>query len=125
MERLGADGVIAEGCESGGHVGETTTMVLVPQVADAVNIDMVGPGIPGGQPDPDPLGFQQGERDHAVFQQRAEGSRSGHHLADDVLGARANGVKKCAAPLASMAYRYAMVGFSISLLLITRATLSI
>lgn len=36
MERCGADVVIAEGCESGGHVGETTTMALVPQVVDAV-----------------------------------------------------------------------------------------
>lgn len=44
MERLGADGVIAEGCESGGHVGETTTMVLVPQVADAVNIPVIAAG---------------------------------------------------------------------------------
>ena len=35
-ERCGADAVIAEGCESGGHVGETTTMALVPQVVDAV-----------------------------------------------------------------------------------------
>lgn len=44
MERLGADGVIAEGCESGGHVGETTTMLLVPQVADAVNIPVIAAG---------------------------------------------------------------------------------
>lgn len=44
MERLEADGVIAEGCESGGHVGETTTMVLVPQVADAVNIPVIAAG---------------------------------------------------------------------------------
>lgn len=44
MERLGADGVIAEGCESGGHVGETTTMVLVPQVADAINIPVIAAG---------------------------------------------------------------------------------
>jgi len=36
LARLGIDGLIAEGCESGGHVGELTTMVLVPQVADAV-----------------------------------------------------------------------------------------
>ena len=36
MERCGADAVIAEGRESGGHVGETTTMALVPQVVDAV-----------------------------------------------------------------------------------------
>ena len=38
VERAGADGVIAEGTESGGHVGELTTMALVPQVCDAVGI---------------------------------------------------------------------------------------
>lgn len=38
MEKLGATAVIAEGTEGGGHIGELTTMVLVPQVADAVNI---------------------------------------------------------------------------------------
>ena len=36
MERAGADAVVAEGCESGGHIGETTTMALVPQVADCL-----------------------------------------------------------------------------------------
>lgn len=36
----GADGIIAEGCESGGHIGELTTMALVPQVADAVGPDV-------------------------------------------------------------------------------------
>ena len=35
MERAGADAIVAEGCESGGHVGESTTMTLVPQVVDA------------------------------------------------------------------------------------------
>lgn len=44
MERCGADAVIAEGCESGGHIGETTTMVLVPQVADAVRIPVIAAG---------------------------------------------------------------------------------
>ncbi len=44
MEQLGADAVIAEGTESGGHVGELTTMALVPQVAQAVNIPVVGAG---------------------------------------------------------------------------------
>ena len=43
-ERAGADAVIAEGCESGGHIGELTTMALVPQVADAVNIPVVAAG---------------------------------------------------------------------------------
>lgn len=44
MERAGADAVVAEGMESGGHIGEATTMTLVPQVADAVNIPVVAAG---------------------------------------------------------------------------------
>ena len=44
MERSGVDAVIAEGCESGGHVGELTTMALVPQVVDAVNIPVIAAG---------------------------------------------------------------------------------
>lgn len=44
MQRAGADAVIAEGCESGGHIGETTTMALVPQVVDAVSVPVVAAG---------------------------------------------------------------------------------
>ena len=44
MERCGADAVVAEGCESGGHVGESTTMALVPQVVDAVKIPVIAAG---------------------------------------------------------------------------------
>lgn len=44
MERAGADGIVAEGMESGGHIGQTTTMALVPQVADAVSIPVVAAG---------------------------------------------------------------------------------
>lgn len=44
MERDGADAVIAEGTESGGHIGELTTMALVPQVVDAVNIPVIAAG---------------------------------------------------------------------------------
>lgn len=44
MERAGADAVIAEGMESGGHIGELTTMTLVPQVVSAVNIPVVAAG---------------------------------------------------------------------------------
>lgn len=44
MERLGVDAVIAEGCEAGGHIGETTTMALVPQVRDAVSIPVIAAG---------------------------------------------------------------------------------
>ena len=44
MEKDGADAVIAEGCESGGHIGKITTMALVPQVVDALNIPVIAAG---------------------------------------------------------------------------------
>lgn len=44
MERMGADAVVAEGMESGGHIGELTTMTLVPQIADAVSIPVIAAG---------------------------------------------------------------------------------
>lgn len=44
MERAGADALVAEGTESGGHIGETTTLVLVPQVVDAVEIPVIAAG---------------------------------------------------------------------------------
>ncbi|BAK45061.1 nitronate monooxygenase [Eggerthella sp. YY7918] len=44
MERLGADAVIAEGTEAGGHIGELTTMALIPAVCDAVSIPVVAAG---------------------------------------------------------------------------------
>lgn len=44
IERAGADALIVEGGESGGHVGEMTTMALVPQVVDAVNIPVIAAG---------------------------------------------------------------------------------
>ncbi len=44
MERAGADAVVAEGCEAGGHIGELTTMALLPQVCDAVTIPVIGAG---------------------------------------------------------------------------------
>lgn len=44
MEKFGADAVIAEGMESGGHIGQTTTMSLVQQVVDAVNIPVIAAG---------------------------------------------------------------------------------
>ena len=44
MERAGADAVVAEGMESGGHIGSQTTMTLVPQVADAVSIPVIAAG---------------------------------------------------------------------------------
>ena len=44
MERCGADAVVAEGTEAGGHIGEITTMSLVPQVVDAVNMPVIAAG---------------------------------------------------------------------------------
>ena len=44
MEELGATAVIAEGAESGGHIGDTHTMALVPQVVDAVHIPVLAAG---------------------------------------------------------------------------------
>jgi len=47
LEQIGADAVIAEGMESGGHIGDVTTMALVPQVVDAVHIPIVAAGALG------------------------------------------------------------------------------
>jgi len=44
LERAGADAIVAEGMESGGHIGETTTMALVPQIVDGVDIPVVAAG---------------------------------------------------------------------------------
>lgn len=44
MEKAGADALVAEGCEAGGHIGELTTMALVPQVVDAVSIPVIAAG---------------------------------------------------------------------------------
>ena len=44
LERYGIDGIIAEGCESGGHVGEITTMALLPQIVQAVSVPVIAAG---------------------------------------------------------------------------------
>ena len=69
MERLGADAVVAEGCESGGHVGESTTMTLVPQVADAVSIPVIAAG-----------GIADGRGIAAAFMLGAKGVQMGTHF---------------------------------------------
>ena len=66
MERSGADALVAEGTESGGHIGETTTMALVPQVADAVQIPVIAAG-----------GIADGRGMAAAFMLGAEGVQMG------------------------------------------------
>lgn len=66
MERGGADAVVAEGTESGGHIGSTTTMALVPQVVDAVNIPVIAAG-----------GIADGRGFAAAFMLGAEGVQIG------------------------------------------------
>ena len=69
MQRAGADAVVAEGCESGGHVGESTTMTLVPQVVDAVEIPVIAAG-----------GIGDGRGIAAAFMLGARGVQMGTHF---------------------------------------------
>jgi len=66
MERAGADAIIAEGMEGGGHVGELTTMALIPQVVDSVSIPVVAAG-----------GIADGRGAAAAFMLGAEGIQVG------------------------------------------------
>lgn len=66
MERYGVNAVIAEGGESGGHIGELTTMALLPQVTDAVSIPVIAAG-----------GIADGRGIAAVFMLGASGVQSG------------------------------------------------
>ena len=66
MERAGADAVIAEGMEGGGHIGELTTMPLVPQVVDALSIPVIAAG-----------GIADGRGMAAAFMLGAEGVQCG------------------------------------------------
>ena len=66
MERAGADAVVAEGTESGGHIGENTTMCLVPQVVDALEIPVIAAG-----------GIADGRGTAAAFMLGAEGVQIG------------------------------------------------
>lgn len=69
-EKQGADAVVAEGTEAGGHVGELTTMVLVPQIVDSVNIPVIAAG-----------GIADGRGIMAAFALGAEGVQIGTRLA--------------------------------------------
>lgn len=66
LARDGADGIIAEGTESGGHVGETTTMALVPQIVEAVDVPVIAAG-----------GIATGKQFNAVLAMGAEGVQVG------------------------------------------------
>ena len=69
MERCGADALVAEGTEAGGHIGENTTMVLVPKVADAVSIPVIAAG-----------GIADGRGVAAAFMLGARGVQLGTHF---------------------------------------------
>lgn len=69
MERCGADAVIAEGTEAGGHIGETTTMVLVPQIVDGVSVPVIAAG-----------GIADGRGMAAAFMLGARGVQMGTHF---------------------------------------------
>ena len=66
MSRSGAHAVIAEGCEAGGHVGELTTMALLPQIVDAVDVPVVAAG-----------GIADGRQAAAAFVMGASGLQIG------------------------------------------------
>ena len=70
MERLGADAVVAEGTEAGGHIGELTTMALIPAVCDAVSIPVIAAG-----------GIATGRGMLAAFALGAEGIQMGTRFA--------------------------------------------
>lgn len=69
MERCGADAIVAEGSEAGGHIGETNTFVLVPQIVDAVEIPVIAAG-----------GIADGRGMAAAFMLGAEGVQMGTHF---------------------------------------------
>lgn len=84
MERMGADAVVAEGSEAGGHIGETTTMVLVPQIASAVKIPVIAAG-----------GIADGRGVAAAFMLGAKGVQLGTHFVVTKESQVHDNYKKC------------------------------
>ncbi|CUX25789.1 enoyl-[acyl-carrier-protein] reductase FabK [Clostridium sp. C105KSO13] len=69
MERCGADALVAEGTEAGGHIGENTTFVLVPQIVDGVNVPVIAAG-----------GIADGRGIAAAFMLGAQAVQMGTHF---------------------------------------------
>lgn len=84
MERCGADALVAEGTEAGGHIGENTTMVLVPQIVDAVNIPVIAAG-----------GIADGRGVAAAFMLGAQGVQLGTHFVVTKEAVVHDNYKKC------------------------------
>lgn len=84
MERCGADALVAEGCESGGHIGELTTMALVPQIVDAVGIPVIAAG-----------GIADGRGMAAAFMLGAKGVQLGTHFVVTKESIVHDNYKKC------------------------------
>lgn len=84
MERCGADAIVAEGTEAGGHIGENTTMVLVPQIVDSVQIPVIAAG-----------GIADGRGMAAVFMLGAEGIQMGTRFVATVEAEVHENYKQC------------------------------
>lgn len=84
MERCGADAIVAEGTEAGGHIGENTTVVLVPQIVDAVQIPVIAAG-----------GIADGRGMAAAFMLGAEGIQMGTRFVATVEAEVHENYKQC------------------------------
>ncbi|MEG0227949.1 MAG: enoyl-[acyl-carrier-protein] reductase FabK [Lachnospiraceae bacterium] len=84
MERCGADALVGEGTEAGGHIGENTTMVLVPQIVDAVSIPVIAAG-----------GIADGRGIAAAFMLGAQGIQMGTHFVVTKESQVHDNYKKC------------------------------
>lgn len=84
MERCGADAIVAEGTETGGHIGENTTMVLVPQIVDSVQIPVIAAG-----------GIADGRGMAAAFMLGAEGIQMGTRFVATVEAEVHENYKQC------------------------------